>query len=254
MRDKLIMAFAALPMLAAVLSPAAASASPILTHPTGTALEVGAKITGTNVGNIKFRSDPAAGAGEVFEECSTGAMTGTVVKNSGTLITATITTATMLGTGSPLTVGGMNSCTSTSGFTSSISPTTNGGGTDGENVTNGTPWCLRATGSADEFTLRGGGCSEEERKMTLVLDSANPPIGFDSCDYERGSALVGTFTTDSTGDAIAKIAPGATEVEKARATFKAAAGNSFRCPSSFTLEMSYTLEIDTGTAEALFIS
>ena len=54
MSKKLTTACLALSALAAFALPAVASASPEITHPTGTRLATGTKITGTNVGNAKF--------------------------------------------------------------------------------------------------------------------------------------------------------------------------------------------------------
>jgi hypothetical protein len=58
MSKKLITSCTALLALAVFILPAAASASPEITHPTGTRLGTGANITGTNVGEPRSETQP----------------------------------------------------------------------------------------------------------------------------------------------------------------------------------------------------
>ena len=265
MSKKLITACMALVALAAFALPAAASASPVVTHPTGTVLNpetgecTGVKkticIKATNIGNAKLLTDPAEGTATLpMTECSTVTMTGYLEKNTGGVIEATIHTATFEGTGGVISPGTMHECTGFNGL-GNLTPTVNGGGTDGESISNGTPWCLKS-GASDTFTIRGGACTAESRKITFVFDStkSSHPTEFNQCKYERANAVEGTFTTDTTGDAILSVKPGSTTAERAKITFTGETGNSIECPARYTFEMSFTLETDTATAEPIYIS
>jgi hypothetical protein len=241
MSKKLIMACLGVFAFAAFVLPAVASAAPEITRPTGTRLATGTKITATNVGNAKFKED--GGFGLVYSECNNVKITGELTKNNGTEIEATVTTATFQGSGAAH--DGMTECI---GF-DSLTPTTNGGGVDENTVAAGTPWCVHTSSheSADEFRVRGGACSGAVRKITFILETTS----FGACKYERETAtepIRGTFTTDTTGDAILSLAAGA------NTTFRGEAGNPGGCPATGTLEMSFTLETDSATAEPLFIS
>src|SRR3954470_16866335 len=175
MSKKLITACLGLVALAAFVLPAVASASPVITHPTGTRLDpkaAGAEctgvasticITGTNVGNIKLLTDPAEGTATTpLFECTKSVVTAYLEENTGTSVTATIHTVTIEGTGGVISPGTMKECSGFGGF-GNLTPTTNGSGVDGESITNGTPWCLKL-GASDTFTIRGGKCTEAARK------------------------------------------------------------------------------------------
>jgi hypothetical protein len=247
MSKKLILACMAIAAFAAFVLPATASASPRLCE---TAVggepcanvEVGHKLTGTNVGVTKFKED--GGFNLTLAECTTVVLTGELTQNTGTSIEGTVSTATFAGTGSEL--NGMKECSGLGNLT----PTTNGGGVDGENVTNGTPWCVRAnnTMNADEFQVRGGACGGGARAITFILHSTTSG----ECKYERTTTtgpVKGTFQTDTeTGkDAVLSVAPGA------NTTFKGETGNPASCPANGTLEMSFTLETDSANVEPLYI-
>src|SRR4051794_24044133 len=105
MSKKLITACLGLFAFAAFVLPAVASASPQITHPTGTRLDPTGKtctttsnaicIVGTNVGNTVLKTDPTGETKpSVLSECSTAKMTGWLTKNTGTEIEGTIHTAT----------------------------------------------------------------------------------------------------------------------------------------------------------------
>ena len=264
MSKKLITACMALVALAAFALPAVASASPQITHPTGTRLnpETGECTTvkkticikATNVGETLLKD----GEGKnTLTRCTTASMTGYLTKNTGTEIEADIHTATFSGTGAAF--NGMNECTSSTG---NFTFTTNGEdpvGTkiDEGTVPSGTPYCLTATNkmAADEFQIRGGTCSESARKITFIFDVTNPVGGSNfECKYERAEAIKGTYTTDTTsGEDLGKDA--ILSVKPANSKFTLEAGGNILCPAALTLEMSFTLETDT-TPEAapLYIS
>jgi hypothetical protein len=244
MSKKLIMACLGVFAFAAFVLPTVASAAPELTHPTGTRLATGTKITATNVGNALFKED--GGFGLTLAECTNVKITGELTKNNGTEVEGTVSTATFQGAGSAH--DGMNEC---SGL-GSLTPTTNGGGVDENTVAEGTPWCVRATSAmaADEFQVSGGACGGAARKITFILETTS----FGACKYERTAAtgpIKGTFTTDtgtSPTDAIMHLAAGA------NTTFTGEAGNPGGCPTNGVLQMSFTLETDTSTAEPLYFS
>jgi hypothetical protein len=241
MSKKLITACMALFALAAFILPAAASANPVITHPTGTVLNPKAGectnvketicITGTSVGNLIMWN---TGHTEHLVTCSKANMTGYLTKNETTgVIEGDIHTATFGGTGSL--VNGEPECTGSFG---NITVDTN--------VGNGTPWCLKSSGATDTFTLRGGSCTAAQRSITFVLTSTT--VG--TCKYNREAAASGTFTTDtpSTNDAVLSIVP------TASSTWVKEEGG-FLCPSSGELEQSFTLETDTTAAnDPLYIS
>jgi hypothetical protein len=218
MSKKLMTGLLALVALAAMALPAVASASPEITHPTGTTLATGAKITGTNVGNTVLTSS----LGNV--ECSKALMTGTLTKNSGTAVEGTISSASFKGTEG----GAEEKC---SGAFGSVAVT----------VTS-LPWCIRATNTMapDEFQVRGGACTEAAKAITFALHTSL----FGTCTFERAAAspVTGTFRTHAAGDALLTI----TNVAFTR--------TSGFCPSEGKLDMSFTLETDKTIAEPLYIS
>jgi hypothetical protein len=220
MSKKLITACMALVALTAFGLPTAASASPEITHPTGTTIATGSLFKGTNVGVTKMTNS----GGAVLWECSVASMTGKVTKNNGTEIEADITSVSITGTASE------GRCTSSFGnlnFTTAVE--------------NGVPWCLRATKAMepDEFQVSGGNCGTN-RKIRFILDSSTAG----ECKYSRSEAIRGTFLTD----------PSDAQITMAKVLFKGEAGNSFLCPAEGSFDMSFTLETDTATAEPLYIS
>jgi hypothetical protein len=254
MGKKLITACLGLFALAAFALPATASAvnNPIITHPTGTALAVGTKFLATNIGNTQLKNGEGT---TTLTECTTAKMTGTVVENTTGHVTANITTATFSGTGTSF--AGMNECTGVS-ILPNLTVTTNGTDPAGtflegtEDVENGTAYCLKAdnTMAEHEFQLRGGTCADAARKIAFIFDttfSGNP-----QCKYERSAAspIKGTFTTDTTGDAVLSVSAATPSNTK----FTGATGNSILCPTSLTTQMSFTFEADEATASPFYIS
>jgi hypothetical protein len=236
----------------------------VLTHPTGTILkpifdaqgkskncaEGGTCLTATNVGNAILTTDPTDGsAPTVLSECNKVVITGSLTKNNGTEFEGDITTATFSGNGAAF--DGMNECKGLGGF-GDLTPTTNGkhaektGGvpvkTDNEELVNGTPWCI-ASAANDKFTVRGGTCAEAARPIVFILNST---LGGE-CKMEKATAVEGTFTTHSTGDAILTLVAGA------GTTFKKVSGGVL-CPGTGTLDMTFTMETDNPTPAPIYIS
>lgn len=244
MSKKLIKTCIALIALAAFAVPATPSAaqSAQVTHPTGTLLATGTKITATNVGSVKFKEDLPGGA--TIVECSKVAMTGTLTKNDGNNFEANIDTATFSGTGPTTT---MTECTGGG----SVTVKTNGGGVDGETVTNGTPWCVRATATmgTTDFEIRGGKCSEQPRAMTFIFDTTSI-FGTVQCKYTRGTPIYGLLTADNVGgtsDALMHLDP--TE----ETTFTLEENPLGVCTNALTLEMTVTMETDTVAATPVYL-
>jgi len=243
MSKKLITACMSLVAFAALALPAMALAGPPTIGETDagnvfTPLSVPNNVTATNVGNAKFFVGT-----EVISECSKVVITGDLLKNNDTEgIEATITTATFEGTGAV--ANGMKECTGAP-VIGSLTPTTNGGGVDGENVAGGTPWCIKNVAGKDEFTVRGGACPEKARAINFILDTTSAG----QCTYTRAAAITGTFVTDKTGseDAVLTVNPTAAGSE-----FTKSAGGVL-CPAKGSLEMAFTLETDSPTVTPLYI-
>ncbi|HET7507606.1 MAG TPA: hypothetical protein VFJ53_04550 [Solirubrobacterales bacterium] len=210
--------FCALASVAVV--PTAASASPQLTYPTGTRLAAGSKVTGTNVGAVKFTTS------SFIAECGSAPLTGELTSNTGTAMELSVTSASFSGTGA----GG--DCTSGLGDVR-ITPNP---------ATNGLPWCMRATNgmSPDEFRFRGNSCINALRPLRFVLDFTSPLL---ECVYEKTGEIAGSFTTEPE-DARLSISGSFEKIE----------GGLF-CPSTMSLDMTTTLEADTtSSSDPMYIS
>jgi hypothetical protein len=210
-------AFAALLVL-----PSAASASPQLTYPTGTLLGTGNTIRMHNVGTVSILTTEGAKA----TECSSGQITGTLRKNSGTAIEADIESFTTSGTGA----GGECTGALSTSYTMNFSP-----------ATNGLPWCLRATSAmaADEYQIRGNKCSSEPRPIRYSINLK----GIGECVYERTTSLSGTLATHPE-DALLTLA---------KMEFKKVSG-SLLCPSATVWEMIFTMERDVVGTNPVYVS
>jgi hypothetical protein len=101
-------------------------------------------------------------------------------------------------------------------------------------ATNGLPWCLRSTGTmkTHEFQVRGRGCTEEPRAIRFSLNVT--ALGL-TCTYQRPAAIIGKYTTHPS-DAVLSVS----HVEFPR--FE----SSVFCPAAGFLDMSFTLQRDTG--------
>lgn len=229
--------------------PSMASASPVLTHPTGTAAPVGTKILATNVAhaNTSVITKMTTPGGNV--ECATATITGEIKTNSGTHILGTITTAEFRST--PGTNHTESHCTAPGGLgkvtvtpNHTVNPChTPSGGTSHCSL----PWCITASNLNDEFEVfadTDGKC-EEKGKLTFTLDSTI--VG--ACSYEKEKPVIGTYTTDKSpefSDAILTIKD---------QEFKKITGSAF-CPATGKLDMAFTLATDENekSGTAIYIS
>jgi hypothetical protein len=142
-----------------------------------TALPVGAKILA--IGETGEASTFTAGESTV--SCNKGTLTGVVHSNTtvGGNVRGEIAFASF---DSHLNPEGTE-CRSSGGFS----------GTGPVAVTvSGLPWCIQAL-AEDKWTLSGGKCAEEPRKvLTFALNFTN--IGL-TCKYQRTAGVSGTFST-----------------------------------------------------------
>jgi hypothetical protein len=222
--NKLIKACIAMAAVAAFLVvPSMASASPELTHPTGTTLAAGSLIEGINVeheGRPTETTLTASGGLEV--KCTTAFMTGRVHKNSGNHIEGEITKAEFKGT-------------------PGVKPHTShcdGGSLGKVTVTTAVPWCVTASTLDDQFIVRNGKCTEPTGEVKFTLHTA---IG--ECVYGKAS-VAGSYTTHPS-DAILSV--------KTTESFSRTGGSIF-CPGSGTLHMAFTLTTDGDTTKPIYIS
>lgn len=215
--------------------PSVASASPELTHPTGTTVPKGTPITATNVahaGTPAFGKLALPGGGAV--ECATATMTGEVHANAGNDITGNITTVEFKGETNPVNHNTAD-CSSPLGKVQvtpnhTTNPTHNGVGS--------LPWCIRANTPDDTFTVRGGSCTEVSRPITFTLHVT----GVTSCSYQKAS-VGGTYTTH----------PNVAILTVSGEKFTKTTGSIF-CPNEGTLTLAFTLETDNEKKEDLYIS
>jgi len=246
MSKKLMTGLLALVAFAALALPAIASASPEIGETTAGGVwdklavhnpaktcteEPSGCIKATNVGETLMTNS----SGSVLTRCTTAVLTGELTKNSGTEIEGNVNSATFTGSGSE------SRCTATFG-NSIVTPNVEVE-EEGKKVKHGLPWCIKAGGSLekDEMTVRGGSCSETARDIRFILDV----LGGVECEYQRTTAIPGTFTTDTSGQ------DAETTITKQK--FTRIRGSSLVCPSEGFLDMTFTLETDTGTASPLYI-
>jgi hypothetical protein len=211
------------------MAPSAASAAPVITHPTGSVLATGKLVTATNVGAVLLKT-PIGNF-----ECSTSRLTGKLTANAaGKGFDIEIEKVAFAGTGATAAGEPAAECTATGSlFPVSVTP---------EPATNGTPWCLQATTTIDEFTLRGNGCTVASRAIQINLTETF--IG--TCSYERATSVPGTLRTDISEGEDGTLTIGGQE-------WKLIAGP-VACAASFKLEATYTIETDSTMAEPLYIS
>jgi hypothetical protein len=223
MQSKLLAACFMLAAFAALAMPTLALAltSPLVVE-NGTAVAVGTKVEGVNVGNIKMTTS----LGTI--ECSTAIVTGELIKNTTGAVEATISSAKIGGTGPLQTGASAPECTSQPILGGNTTVTTS-------TAVNGLPWCIRSvsTFAADEFQVRGNSCSAESRPIRFALDVT----GIGTCQYEKTTStdpIKGTHTTSTTSSTLSIFEAG----------FFAVSGNPFGCPSSLWLDMTLQLKTD----------
>jgi hypothetical protein len=200
-----------------------------LTQPTGTTVATETKFKATNIGNLVFTF------GSNTWICSNDVLTGTITNNTSE-VEGTIETASFKGTEAE------EKCPT------SLGParlTTAGGSTF-----LGTPWCMTA-GAEDKLSIRGNSCGGKARAITFAFDLIIFGTAVE-CKYERTTAtgpITGTYTTDTTGDAIGTILPAGSAVAPESA-------NPFACPGAGALEVKFTLETDPalGSSSPMYIS
>jgi len=219
--------FAACLVIAAfAVVPSLASANPILTEPTGTALASGAKITATNVGITLMHTS----TGDL--ECTTAILTGDLTSNAtATGAKGEITTAKFGGTGATQSGAPEPECTGSNFFTpnTTITPEIN------------MPWCLETPAAADSFTLKGGPCGTP-REIKFNLDVT----GVGTCEYSRTATTNGTLVTDGAGANENTAAITAVPWTKI--------GGPGLCPGTGELTMRFSLETDNAEHASIFIS
>ncbi len=163
-----------LALAAFAIIPATASAT-FLTDTSGgstTLVKVGSKIKAISEETTIFQ------AGELRVECNENFITGTVVKNNGS-VEVTIEDARFQ---SNLTNEPTKCKSSLGNITVTIPALTNEGGTK--------HWCIK-NGIANNFNLFGRSCNEEGNgTLTIVFHFSSF-----SCYYDRSTAISGAFTT-----------------------------------------------------------
>jgi hypothetical protein len=228
MRKQLVVACLTIATLGVI--PSLASALPVVTHPTGTVLATGTKITATNVGTSTLSN----GLGSIT--CSTAILTGTLETNTTAAgIKGTITSAKFGGTtGKTITGDEEPECTGT-GFYAG-----------GAGLTTKPPYCIESIEANDTFKMRGGKCSEAPTKPKFQV-SVTTIFGTVTCIYETEKAnLSGTFETDGSGSDV--------KTSLSEQAFVKSSGSGGECPSSGKLSLTTTSETDSGTAEPVYVS
>lgn len=200
---------------------ASAANSPLLVE-NGTALATGTTIEGVNVGVSKMTTS----LGTI--ECTTGKLSVLqLVANTTGDMELVLFSVKYGGTG-PLSAGAEEpACTTKALLGGETTVTMN-------TATNGLPWCLRSvsTMATDEFQIRGNSCSSASRPIRFALDVE----GIGTCQYERSTAIPGTYTTSTTSSTLSISA----------VSFSAVSGNPFGCPSSLQLDSTFQLRTTGG--------
>jgi hypothetical protein len=166
-------------------------------------------------------------------ECATTTMTGELAKNSGTQIQINITTAAFSGTPAE---PNSTHCTGPGAY-GAMTMTPNHTTNPTHNGISSLPWCLTVEGAQDEFSIRGGKCSEAVRPLTFVYHSS--VIG--ACTFS-GSQITGTYTTHP-ADAIFTVQ---------KKEFTRITGSAF-CPGGWGMDWAFTMTTD-GNNTPLYIS
>jgi len=216
MFKKLILPCMAVIGCAALALPAGAVAEnkPTLEDSGGGVLPSGAKIVGTNAGEITV----ATTSGTPVTKCQALKWTGEVTKNKEDAIEAKITTADMWGANAASSHNNLGECTESPGGKFYVTFLR-------------TPLLLQSTPAmaTDEFQLSGTGGNI---RLLLGFTAAG------ECEYEATSNVKGDFTTGGT---------------QASLTLRSTEGNGwksirggFLCPTSFLLQMTLTLETESG--------
>lgn len=210
--------------VAVFVAPSPASASPELTSPTGTRAPVGTLLQGTNVEHGETSKVLKMTTSVGTFECAEATLTGELTSNQEAHVAGNVTTTEFRGTPAAPTSphcagpGGLGTITITPSHITNPS----------HNGVSSLPWCITADAVADQFTVRGGKCSEAARNLTFILHSTT--IG--PCTYQKTS-VTGTYTTH----------PAAAVLTIQSQKFTKITGSPF-CPSEGSLDMAFTLETD----------
>jgi hypothetical protein len=215
MHEKFIRICMAAAVLAAFALPASAQAAnkPTL-EDSGGVLPSGAKIVGTNVGEIIIATTSGTG----ITNCQTAKWTGEVTKNKEDAIEAKITTADVWGAHEASPDNNLGECTEGPGGKFYVTFLR-------------TPLLLKSTPAmaTDEFQLSGTGGNI---RLLLGFTVAG------ECEYEATSNIKGDFTTSGTQTSL---------------TLRTTEGNGwksirggFLCPASFLLRITLNLETEAG--------
>jgi hypothetical protein len=174
-------------------------------------------ITGNNVGNTVMTNSSK----EALVTCATAKMEGNLETNTHAAIEGTITAASFFGK------PGNHASTECEGSIGATTVTTNP-------ATNGLPWCLRSTEAmgADEFQVRGGGCTSASRPIRFTLH-VTTIFGTISCTYQKGTAIIGKYTTHP-------LSTSPTVMSISAVGFPLLEGG-FGCPGEGFLDMSFAL-------------
>ena len=219
MYKKLLTACMAIAAFAAFVVPSTASATndPTLTE-NGSPLAVGAKIVGTNVGEIIMTDT----SGTALLSCTSAVMTGEVVQNSGGTIVTTITTYDFWSTGETSLHNNLPECTGS--FANAYITVT------GDR-------CIRSTPAmaTDEFQVHKGACGGTQEQVEFVIGAT--VLG--ACGYRSTGNIKGDYTTGSHDTLTMRNTQAGSGTTKI--------SGSFLCPSSFALKITFSLETHDGT-------
>lgn len=203
-------------LLAVVVFPATASATntPELTYPTGSKLAVESKLKAVNIGELKFTGSNGT------VSCTSASLTGTLTKNTGSELEATLNGFSLTGT------GGDGRCT----------------GASSQTWVSFSSGCLRSTPEMieDEFQIRGESCAKSGSALTATFGT--PTVALE-CVYERTTPIAGTFATHPE-DAVLSVAA---------AEFPKKSGG-ISCFSALRLDSSFTFERTAAGTNPLYIS
>jgi hypothetical protein len=228
---KLVKACIAMAAFAALFVVPSVASAIQLDAPTST--KAAGEIVGTNVAHAGTAKHTLLEGSFGSVTCDNAVVRGTLVTNGAAHVTGNIESAIFSGP------TGTTECTSSLG---SVTVTPHGNVASGNNPSHGgvksLPWCI--TASKDEFSLRGGKCSEAERNIFFTLDFK---AGF-SCTYSK-KAVTG-ITTTHPAQAIATVTA-------AGGAFGApVTSSSIFCPQDGVLKMAFTLE--NGAGQAAFLT
>lgn len=189
--------------------------------------ELGAKITAYSTGTSFLK-----GSG-LTVECNENLLTGSIHKNDGNEVQATIEDAWFQ---SNLNASGTKCKSNVGEATITIPALTNGSAKTGH-------WCIRTVPNNDNWELWGNNCTTEvgTGELTFIVDT---PLG--ECKYKRTAAVKGTFTTPANHTTSELVMSNDAGLAGVKFTLEA---GGFFCPVEGLLsEMKFDLFTDPGTS------